>query len=396
MKKTNLKNKFTTAKRAGKKKGTVAQSRKYNENHRYGSKESTEHTVASGRRGRLVVPIGLQTVLAVVVCCSVFLVAGVIFYGAQQMEIQDLKKELKAYVADGLVPAGSMDSSVTLNVEAISSRVENLETRMNLAKDGSLSNDELLWIGTELNAVQAESQILNDILNDIDADKNVRKSYSDTIQGPIVVLQETYATLSASGSSDSSIAGDNDSTGAIGDTGAFQTGSKIEQSVRWIIIVLVIAGLALVVFLSRRRWLPLISPQRKKGNRINKGTAPGSSIKKQPQKKAETANDGKIAHDHPFAAEKEKAEDDVVVKENADSAEDSEAELSEEDVFLAEAAALQRMAAEEREKAQVGSGMTEPSAEDLLSFDASVASQAELSEGDDLLFHKTDKEMTER
>ena len=95
--------------------------------------------------------IGFQTVLAVIVCCSVLIVAGLGFYGAQQMEIQNLKNELKAYVADGLVPAGSMDASVTLNIEAVGGRVANLQKMLEQAETGKLSNEELLWIGTELN-----------------------------------------------------------------------------------------------------------------------------------------------------------------------------------------------------------------------------------------------------
>lgn len=389
MKKTNLKSKLLSAKSNGKKKGAADQRQKYHANHRHDGNETAERNAALGRRGRLVVPIGLQTVLAVVICCSVFLVVGLIFYGAQQMEIQDLKKELKAYVADGLVPAGSMDSSVTLNIDAIGSRVDNLEARMNLAKEGSLSNEELLWIGTELNAVQAESQILNDILNDIEADKDMRKSYADTIQGPIVVLQEAYATLSASGSS---VGGDDDSTGAVGDTGAFSAGSKMEQGMHGLVVVLVVVVLVLVVFLLRHKWLPLISRRQKKAKDTKKRDSSGNTVKKQPQKKAEPMKNGKMTHDHPFAEEKGKQNDEVSAEKDVASEQEPPAELSEEEAFLAEAAALQRMAAEEREKAQTGSAMAEPSAEDLLAFDASVASQEELVEEDDPLFRKDNEE----
>lgn len=395
MKKTDLKSKLSAVRNRNKKNGAAAQKRKASSNgeSRNGSHSNAGAGYASSpRRGRLVVPIGLQTILAVVVCCSVLLVVGFIFYGAQQMEIQDLKKELKAYVADGLVPAGAMDSSVTLNVEAVSGRVDNLEKMMARAKDGALSADDLLWIGTELNAVQAESRILSDILNDTDADKNVRNAYADTIQGPIVVLQETYATLTASNTTAEE---GGDSTGAAGDTGAFQSKTAMKKNIRWVVVILIVVVLALGAFLLRGKWLPLL-PHRRKGKASVKRQASGkqknAAVKRQSAPKAGAPKAAPTAHEHPFAGENGEVEAVAEGKDGEVAAEDGAEPLSEEDAFLAEAAALQRMAAEEREKARTGAAMAEPSAEELLAFDASVATQGDIEAEEDPLFRKTEKE----
>lgn len=384
LKKTDLKSKFAAVTKNVKKKGAAMKKRKNVSFHGFSKEKGA--SAAPRREGKLVVPIGVQTVMAVVVCCAVFLVAGMGFLGAQQIEIQNLKNELKAYVADGLVPAGSMDASVTLNIEAVAGRVANLETKMAQATKGELTKEELLWIGTELNAVNAESQILNDILNDVDADKNVRKAYADTVQSPIVVLQESYSTLSIPGA-----AGENgENKGAAGNTGAFKSSGNMEKGIRWVVVIAVVVILLLAVFILRRKLSAMLL-------RHHKEEAKNAPKKRKPAEPAKTGAKTKSGkgqgnagqtHEHPFA-------DDQKVKAEAPAEEaapvektEAAAELSEEEAFLAKVDALQKMAEAERKKAEEGRDMIAPSPEDLMVFDATVENQNEIVEDDDPFFSK--------
>ena len=52
------------------------------------------------------------------------------------------------------------------------------------------------------------------------------------------------------------------------------------------------------------------------------------------------------------------------------------------------APALRKLAEKERQKAEDGSGMIEPSEEDLLTFDDSVVTQDAIEENEDSLFTK--------
>lgn len=391
LKKTDLKSKLSAVKHNAKKKGTAAKKRKNAPFHGY-SKPNNNGGSVPRREGKLVVPIGFQTVLAVIVCCSVLVVAGLGFYGAQQMEIQNLKNELKAYVADGLVPAGSMDASVTLNIEAVGGRVANLQKMMDQAVNGKLTNEELLWIGTELNAVHAESQILNDVLNEIEADKNLRNAYADKIQSPIVVIQESYSTLSAS----ANLPGE-DSNGAAANTGAFKSSGNMEKSIRWIMVIVVVVALLVTAFLLRRKLSAMLF--RHHNNEEKAATAKKTVSHKHgtSKKSTETAAKfkGKATHEHPFADEKEEDVSAPVVTAESSAEEEAEAgaELSEEEAFLANVDALRKMAESERKKAEEGSAMIAPLAEDLMTFDADVTKQSEIEDEDDLLFAKKEEEI---
>lgn len=392
LKKPDLKSKISAVKNSVKKKETTAKKRKKVPFHGY-SKQNKTNSVPR-REGKLVVPIGFQTVLAVVVCCSVLVVAGLGFYGAQQMEIQNLKSELNAYVADGLVPAGSMDDSITLNIEAVSGRVANLQKIMDQATNGKLSNEDLLWIGTELNAVSAESQILNDILNEVEADKNLRNVYADTIQSPIVVIQESYATLSAS----ADLPGEN-SNGAAASTGAFKSSGNMEKSIRWIVVIVVVVLLLLVAFLFRHKLSAVLFRRHKedlKSASASKASAQkhSSATKAKKTSKTTAKPQGKPVHEHPFADEK--LEEEAVSAESSESAvaeqtEEPRTELSEEEAFLANVDAIRKMAESERQKAEDGSAMIEPSVEDLITFDADVTELSEIEDNDDPLFAKSEE-----
>lgn len=389
LKKPDLKSKLSAVKNNVKKKGAAAQKRKKAPFHGYSKPNS--NNAAPRREGKLVVPIAFQTVLAVVVCCSVLIVAGLGFYGAQQMEIQNLKNELKAYVADGLVPAGSMDDSVTLNIEAVGGRVANLQKMMEQAETGELTNEELLWIGTELNAVHAESQILNDVLNEIEADKNLRNAYADTIQSPIVVIQEAYSTLSAS----ANLPGEN-SDGAAASTGAFKSSGNMEKSIRWIVVIVVVVALLLAAFLLRRKLSAMLFKHHKKEEKAaasSKSSAHKHGAAKRSNKTA-AKHQGRPTHEHPFAEEQEEDSAPVAAAEVpvVEETGETKAELSEEEAFLANVDAIRQMAESERKKAEEGSSMIAPSAEDLMTFDADVTEQSAIEEDDDPFFAKNEDE----
>ncbi len=93
-----------------------------------GHAKPKQEKAPSPRRGRIVVPVGIQTVVAVLICCGVCVLAGIGLLTSQQLEIASLKNDLKTYVDDGVVPANSMADSLSLNLEAVAARVANLQT----------------------------------------------------------------------------------------------------------------------------------------------------------------------------------------------------------------------------------------------------------------------------
>lgn len=351
------------------------------------------------------VPVGIQTVIAVLVCCGVLFAAGFAVFTVEQMEINSLKKDLRAYVDDGVVPAGSMDSSVSLNIEALAGRVSALQKIIDGASGGTLSNDELQWLGTELDEVSVESQILSEVLDDVEAGKTAKMAYKDTVQSPLVSLQQSYDALKVQ---DEDVADTAVESGAATDTGAFKFSGGIGAEVKWgiAIVVLILLVLAVLAFIFRHKIAAFFT----KGKKAEKGAAgkrkrknPSGSrasgrqgknlssaagkketpVKPVPKKEAET----KSAAEKPTDETKSASEPTEAGPETEST--ESATAVDENEAFLEELApALRKLAEKERQKAEDGSGMIEPSEEDLLTFDDSVVTQDAIEENEDSLFTK--------
>lgn len=197
------------------------------------------------------IPVVRQTVIAVVICCIVFLAAGFALFSATQKEINDLKNDLKAYTADGVVSASYVNDSLNLSIEAVGARVDLMEDVMANASDGTMSNSDFQWFGSELTAVKAESETLGTILDEVDVDSNVEASYNDEIQEPLTALQTAYDELEIS---DDDVASTNlGDSGAATDTGSFKLQTGIKGAVKWIVILAIIIVLAVLIFLFRKK-----------------------------------------------------------------------------------------------------------------------------------------------
>lgn len=338
------------------------------------------------------VPVALQTVVAVLICCGVLMAAGFAVFTVEQNEISSLKKDLKAYADDGVVPAGSMDASVSLNIEAVAGRVSSLQKIIDGASDGTLSNDELQWISTELDEITLESQILNDVLNDTEADKTLKTTYKDAVQSPLVTLQESFDALKVQDADvvDTAVEG-----GAATDTGAFKSSPGMETGTKWgiaiaaaVLLILILFGFLfrykIAAFFSRSKKTGKASAGKKKNTKNSRGSAsrPGG---KKPVSYPSNVKPAEKEH-KTIPAEKPKA---AATDESTPLEETSGTELDENDAFLEELApALRKLAEKERKKAEDGTGMIEPSEEDLITFDDSVVTQDAIEEEEDSLFTK--------
>ncbi|MGN0962177.1 MAG: hypothetical protein ACI4PP_01210 [Clostridia bacterium] len=343
------------------------------------------------------VPVGIQTVIAVLVCCGVLFTAGFAVFTVEQMEINNLKKDLKAYSDDGVVPAGSMDDSVALNIESVAGRIDSLQKIIDGAADGTLSNDELQWIGIEVDEVSTESQILNDVLNDVDAGKAEKTAYKDTVQSPLVTLQQSYDALQVR---DDDVADTTVEGGAATDTGAFKSSGGLDTGTKWGIAIAILAVLALAaaIFLFRHKIAALFSRSAKASARSGKRKNDGRGVKKpapagkkpaaereRPKKKpAEKPGEKEAPTEKTVSAATEKTAPNPGENEG-----EEKAVIDENEAFLEELApALRKMAEKERQKAEDGSGMIEPAEEDLLTFDESVVTQDAIEEEEDSFFTK--------
>ena len=351
----------------------------------------------SPRRGRIVVPVGIQTVVAVLICCGVCVLAGIGLLTSQQLEIASLKNDLKTYVDDGVVPANSMADSLSLNLEAVAARVANLQTVAASATNGKLSNDDLQWFGTELDEVQMESQMLNNILNDTEADKAAKTAYKDKILNPLVEVQSAYDNLKVE---DSAVADTGVENGAATDTGAFKSSAAAKTGVKWALFIIIAAVVvAAVLFLLRHRLADMLYRGKKAGTAEKKraeavsGDHKRRSMKK-PVVQNNAASNGKRAPKEKKSesgAKHEKALPKIDPSIGEETVEVAAEEISEEDAFYENLApTLRKMAEEEKKNAEDGAAMPVPSAEDLLTFDATVESQEEIEEDDDSIFTKSD------
>ena len=376
MKKPDLKKSFSNMKKNAARKAASMKKKKSVPFHGY--TEGGKKAAPLRREGKLTIPIGVQTVLAVVICCGVLVLVGAGIITSQQMEVAELKSEIKTYVDDGVVPASAMNDSLSLNIESIGGRVEAARRMLDKAEDNALSNDDIQWLSLEISELQIESERLNDVLNAAEADKSLRKSFNETVQSPLVTLAETFETMTVN---DSDIVDTSVENGAAASTGAFKVAGNLEKGIRWIVVIAIIAVLAVLAFLFRHKLGGLFrrKPQRgkAKAEAAAKGKAkakaePKAEAKGEPkQKKPAEAKGKKTTHDHPFAAETEAAEGEEIVLDDEE--------------FLA---AVTKMAENERKNAEEGTEMAEPSEEERISFDSNVATQEDIEEEDDPLFFK--------
>lgn len=399
--KIDLKNEFSAVKKKIKnvvpRRGAAGKKEKQNPR-RAGFASSPSQGTGPRRSVVFRVPVGIQTVVAVLVCCGVLFAAGFAVFTVEQMEIVSLKKDLKAYADDGVVPAGSMDSSVALNIESVAGRIDSLQKIIDGAADGTLSNDELQWIGTQVDEVSAESQILNDILNDVEADKTEKTAYKDSVQSPLVTLQQSYDALQIR---DDDVADTGVEDGAATDTGAFKSSGGLETGTKWGIAIAVLAMLALAAaaFLFRHKIAALFSSSAKASSRSGgKRKNDGRGVKKptpaEKKPSPERERPKKKTAEKPTAKEMtaeatEPAAADETASAPTESQGEEKAVIDENEAFLEELApALRKIAEKERKKAEDGSGMIEPAEEDLMTFDESVVTQDAIEEEEDSFFTK--------
>jgi hypothetical protein len=360
------------------------------------------------RNGRVVVPVFLQTTIAVFVCCGVLAAAGFALFTVEQYEIAGLKADLKTYADAGVVPADSLEDSLALNVEALAGRVAALE-KISASGGASLGGEDLQWLGAELTAVQEEARKMDQILNDVDAADNVRAAFKDKIQSPLVTLQQNYDSL---GISDEDVASTSVETGAATNTGEFKLANALRRGIRWTLLILaVLAVLVLICLALRRRFGGSLAaalrerPQKAAKAKKQRPRRPAAAKGKKRQRPAaketvKPAAPAAAAADAPeAAAEAESAEpagsgppragdeDESNADAEAAAAAAAEAAKKEETDFYENLApSLKKMAETERANAAEGAAMPSPAEEDLLSFDASVESLGSIDSDDDDLF----------
>lgn len=252
-------------------------------------REESARKKAHRDRTSVVVPVGLQTVLAVLICCGVFLAAGAVLLTINQQEIADLKSDLKAYSDDGVIPAGSMEDSVAMNIDAVGARVLRLEEVAAAADDG-LTTDQIYWFGSELAEVQEESDTLERFLDEIHAPKAMRKDFKDNVQSPLVSLQGAYDKVKISDDGASDV---DSETGAATDTGTFKVSGKSgHKTLITVIVIVAVVLLAAFCFIFRKPLLALFSPKKgKRGKSSNRKEKRSSSRRNRKTPKAEPAAD---------------------------------------------------------------------------------------------------------
>ena len=361
------------------------------------------------RNGRVVVPVFLQTTIAVFVCCGVLAAAGFALFTVEQYEIAGLKADLKTYADAGVVPADSLEDSLALNVEALAGRVAALEKISASGGGASLGGEDLQWLGAELTAVQEEARKMDQILNDVDAADNVRAAFKDKIQSPLVTLQQNYDSL---GISDEDVASTSVETGAATNTGEFKLANALRRGIRWTLLILaVLAVLVLICLALRRRFGGSLAaalrerpqkaakakkqrPRRSAAAKGKKRQRPAAKETVKPAAPAAAAADAPEAaaeaeSAEPAGSEPPRAGDEDENNADAEAAAAAAAEAAkkeETDFYENLAPSLKKMAETERANAAEGAAMPSPAEEDLLSFDASVESLGSIDSDDDDLF----------
>ncbi len=344
------------------------------------------------------IPVIRQTVIAVAVCCVVFLAAGFALFSVTQKEISDLKNDLKAYTADGIVSAGFVDETVNLCLEAVGARVDLMETVMDKAGDGKMSNSDFQWFGSELTAVKAEAATLIKILDEVDAGEAAEKTFNDEIQKPLSAMEAAYAELEVS---DEDMASTNlGDDGAATDTGAFKLQTGVKGALKWIVVLILLIVLALLSFLFRKKIGGLF--HRFFGKKGVKKGKQGKRSRNRNSKEYVTVDSGNKDAAEIAAGETLEAQDGKTQQRSfAFEEEPREAAVvppvgeAEGDPLDRLAPSFRTMAAAEKAKAEAA---TPPpparmvSEEDLMAFDPAVEGQGEIDDTKDPLFSKGEED----
>ena len=365
------------------------------------------------------VPVILQTALAVVICCGVLIAAGFGIYTVEQLEIHELRADLKAYSQDGVMPATYMNTALSLNVEAIAGRVTALTA---VVGDGTgIDTEALQEINLQLIEIEGEAEALNRLIANLHPEETVEKSFSENVQNPLYDLETTVENLILNNEEFAEASAQN---GAANDTGAFKVGKSRKQLPLRIVIIF---GAAVVIgvflFLFRKKLFGLFSrgekpegkkqssagaakktgPRQKTGNRDGyrqrRGNPPPAG--REPAAKGRVPADRTAASTSP-AVPPEQRDPDVTAADIGERSEKTTAtpvatatattapmpEFADDDPIAKLAPALQKLAVAEREKAAAAK-------EGSMNYDETISSLAEIAtaEADDLFAAADDDEL---
>lgn len=357
------------------------------------------------------IPVMRQTVIAVIICCLVLVGAGLALFTVEQKEISALKSDLKAYTADGVVSASVANDAINLSVEAVSARVATLTTALNNATDGTMSNSDLQWFGSELTAVKKEAETLGTTLDAAQVDSDVEDTYTNDIKEPLVSIESAYAEL---GVSDDDVAStDLGDDGAATDTGSFKSATGITGILKWVVIILaviIVAAALIIIFRKKfgnffRRLFAKLGIKKepgvkkpKKGSLWSRGKAAIRSVDAEeveartPETTAEPLNEGdpqekqkrSFAFEEPLKETPPNAGPAAKVVDPLDKLAPSFRKMAELEKAIA--------AAETQTPTVSPKSTSAVAEEDLMAFDETIAHQSEIDENEDDLFTKGEKE----
>ena len=217
------------------------------------SEQTASHNDVKVEKEPLSIPNPLHTVIAVVICCVVLIGVGIALYGIQQREMQTLRGDLQEYGEVGVVPASTIEDSVTVNIEAISARITYLQNIIDKGKKDGLSSKRLRWLAGEMEEVRSEADTVSSIINRDNLGRKISSAFDQEVRSPLADLEDAYdgVTINEKDAVNTAV-----SQGAANETGEFKTNPTSAKSVfKWIIpcVVLGLVLAALGVVLIKRR-----------------------------------------------------------------------------------------------------------------------------------------------
>ena len=206
-------------------------------------------------KGQINLPVFFHTVVAVLICCGVLIAAGFGIYTVEQLEIHDLRADLKAYSEDGVMPATYMNDALSLSVEAVAGRVSALAATVG---DGTgISTEELQEINLQLIEIAGESEELSRLVANLHPDEMTERAFSEKVQNPLYDLETVVENLILNNDEivDASL-----QNGAATDTGSIKVG-KNKKQLPWLIVNIFVVALAIgvIIFLFRKKFFGLFS-----------------------------------------------------------------------------------------------------------------------------------------
>lgn len=347
------------------------------------------------------VPVVRQTVIAVFICCIVFLAVGFALFSAAQKEINDLKNDLKAYTADGVVAVGAVDESINLCIEAIGARVDLLENLVANSSDGTMSNSDYQWFGNELAAVKTESTTLGEILDEVEVNGDVNDLYNSEIQEPLAALQTAYDELEIS--DDDMVSTNLGDNGAATDTGSFKLQTGITGALKWVVILAIFVVFVLLIFLFRKKIGNLFGrlfgkKSGKNEKRNSRSRNRNSAVNSELETSGAQAATATVAEASAGKAGDIKKRNFAFDEPQREVRKTTLAQEKEADPLDLLAPSFRKMA--EMEKSKAAALKEEPgtknppivSEEDLMDFDPKIDNQSEIDDAEDPLFTKGEEE----